>query len=146
MGLKPRTPPPRVEPKTSFLNVDLDLESQSDLVPLIEALGPVYVLHQTHEATFVASLEIEEVGLDCRATISALLDLVDALDEKARQRWDNCTLRRFDIGIQSGIDPRMVQYDLPARLVKRIAAAGSDLVVTVYGARDRSPLPAQPEY
>jgi len=124
-----------VEATTVFLNVDLDLEGPANLAPLVRALGPVDILHQSDAAPFVAHLEIDQVGLDCLATISALLDLVEGLAPDARALWDQCTTRSFNIGIQSGLAPHYSEYALPATLLSRLAAVGADAVVTIYGAR-----------
>jgi hypothetical protein len=138
MGSKARPHGKRhtIEGRVDFLNVDLELEGASDLDALVEALGDVFVLHRTTEPPFVANLEMEPaVGMDFDATLSALLDRVEKLDERARRLWEQCTARRFDVGIQSGLEPHSSQYVLSVPLLQRLTAVGADVVVTVYGAR-----------
>lgn len=140
MGLKPRPDGEKytIEDGVHFLNVDLELESPVDLTPLVQAFGPIYLLHKTSEHPFVANLEIENACLDCEDTIAALLDLVENLDKRARGLWEDCRARRFDIGLQSGLTPHYKQYRLSATLMKRLTAIGAE-VVTLYGAQYETP-------
>ena len=92
-----------IEAKTEFINVDLDLAGPSDLAPLVAALNPPYVLHCTSDAPFVAILEAEMGDMDVHATVEALLCLIEDLDEAGRSLWNQCSMRRFNIGIQSGL-------------------------------------------
>lgn len=138
MGLKPRKSSKQytVEPDVEFLNVDLELESPLDLEPLVSALGPVFILHSTSEPPFVAHLEIEhDVDRDFNDTIRALLVLIETLDDAGQAMWNECTVRRFDIGLQSGLQPHSSQYTLPATLLQRLAAIDAEVVITLYGAR-----------
>ena len=143
MGFKPRPSGDEylIEATTEFLNVDLELAGPSDLAGLVEALTPVFVLHITSEFPFVANLEVESgnVNMDCDATISALLDLVDKLDDDARGVWDQCTLRRFNVGLQSGLEPHCAEYSISAPSLQRLAAAGAEVMFTVYGSRYQPP-------
>tara|TARA_R110002096_G_scaffold433887_2_gene653711 strand:+ start:18256 stop:18726 length:471 start_codon:yes stop_codon:yes gene_type:complete len=151
MGFKPRkkatSPKLRetIEARVDFLNVDLELEGPKNLAPLVRALGDVYVLHITSEAPFVANLELgsepepgRSVASDAallEARVRSLLALVEGLDEPARELWDACTKRSFNVGLQSGLAPAYTQYALPSSLLQRLGAVGAELVVTLYGAR-----------
>lgn len=138
MGFKARQPEPiyAVEPTTEFLNIDLELEGPVDIAPLIQALSPVYVLHSSSKAPFMANLEIEPgVGMDFHSTMLAFLTVIESLDHATRALWDQCTKKCFDIGLQSGLEPHCSQYSLSASHLQRLASIGAELVITVYGAQ-----------
>ncbi len=143
MGFKPRPSGDEylIEARTEFLNVDLELAGPSDLAGLVDALAPVSVLHITSEFPFVANVEAQSgnVNMDCDATISALMDRVDGLGDDARGVWEQCTLRRFNIGLQSGLDPHCSEYSVSAPILQRLAALGAEIMVTVYGAQYQPP-------
>lgn len=128
-----------IEPTVAFLNVDLELEGPHDLTPLVEALAVMFVLHQTHEPPYVANLELAiDVGMDMEDVMSGLLDAIEELDADGQARWQQCTTRRFNIGIQSGLKPSCVAYVLSTQLLERLVAAGGHLVFTLYGAQYES--------
>ncbi len=149
MGLKPRIAPIRqtepiieedpidVEGLTTFLTVDLDLETPNGddaLSTLVEALGSVFELHRTtapHRTHLELSTDRE---LDMIETFDGLLSLIEGLPTEARAEWDQCTQRRFDIGIQAGLKPAATHYALDADLMTRLVRCGADVAITVYGA------------
>lgn len=140
MGLKPRQPsqPHTLETHAIFLNVDLELEGPSNLAPLVRALGNVHVLHTTTEAPFAANLELVSGPLGLEDTLRGLLALAEKLDGFAQDLWNGCTKRKFDIGLQAGLEPPFSQYVLSSSLLKRMGALGVDVVVTLYGAKIRT--------
>ena len=124
-----------VEDRTAFLNVDLDLGSSASLLALVEALGDVFVLHSSSDP-HRAHLELNaETPLDAPSTIDGLLNLVEGLSATAREQWDACSERRFDIGIQAGLEPGAEHIHLSSTLVSRLAACNAELAITIYGAQ-----------
>ena len=117
---------------TTFLNVDLEIESDSDLQSLIDEFGDaVSVLgHRKEGDRFFATFE---TGYgDPNRIIMEYLRLVKNLSPIVRKHWDNCSPKVFDIGIESGIVPRMYKVELSEESTNAISEMGGKVVVSVY--------------
>lgn len=138
MGLKPRPNRQRhaLEDDTAFINIDLDLVGPVDHAPLVAALGPVHAIHTTNEAPFFYIIELDGAAQDFDATMSGLLDSVENLDEAGRSRWNQCSVRRFNIGLRSRVEPRRHIYSMSVATLRRLAELGAEVVVTLYSPRD----------
>jgi hypothetical protein len=122
--------------ETHFLNVDLDIYSNSDLQPLVDAFGKkVSVLHcgRIHR-TYKAVLEVTKYTTNPDATIRALCDLIAALPAPAKRLWKEAKSRDFSIGIQAGEQPNSTDFALSADTVMQAAKVGARILITVYGA------------
>lgn len=118
---------------TRFLNVDLDLEGDEDLAPLIAAFeGAAFALHdEASIGTHRATLELLTDPTDALAGIRGFITAADALPASARAIWDRLGSRRLDLGIQAGDGPAF-RAVLPASLLTELARHGLGLAVTVY--------------
>jgi hypothetical protein len=71
-----------------YLNTDLDLVSECDLIPLVNALETrgIFPLHVTkgEDGRCYATLETDDTHGAPESNISAMLDAIEALDEDAR--------------------------------------------------------------
>ena len=89
-----------------FLNVDLELESNTSLDAIAQAFGDrVHVLHNGPHGDIPYLLALEVYAgddEDPESIIEAFCDLIEELSPKGMAIWKKCTLRRFDIGIESG--------------------------------------------
>jgi hypothetical protein len=118
----------------SFLNVDLDLQSSKDLTPIINDFGEdVIVLHhgkmmEHHHASF----EVAESFAGPNELISFFCTLVENLSEEARVIWDNCCIRRFDLGYESGQQPRCWHSEITAKTIARVNDVGASITITIY--------------
>lgn len=119
-----------------YLNTDLEIESKQDLSPIVEEFGEdVSVLHQwefrEHQH---ASFEIAGSSLISNAddVISFFCSLVDNLPPSAREIWDGCSSRIFDIGYQSGTEPHSFRSEIRASTIQRAADIGASIVITIY--------------
>ena len=72
-------------------------------------------------------------------TIGDLLAAVEGLPADARHLWDACERRTLDIGLNSKTKPGNWQSPLPADLIRRAAAAGLGVGLTLYGPFDEEP-------
>jgi hypothetical protein len=116
---------------TEFLNVDLDVAGDADdLMTLLDSIkSSVIVLsHLGREA----SLELAQGGSSLEATVTGLVNLVDALEPSVRAIWDRLELRRANIGIQAASQPHAACYAMSARAVQQLAALRFEVAVTVY--------------
>ena len=125
--------------ETRYINTDLDLESGFDLSPLtdaLESLGvfPLQVL-RTEERGWISALETTTEYKDPETNITAMLDAIDALNEEMTALWKKCSLRDFDIGYECGEEPHYIRNNLSLNTIQRIAQAGAELRITLYGLR-----------
>jgi hypothetical protein len=130
-----------------FLNVDLELESNTSLDGIAQAFGDrVHVLHNgSHgDIPYLLALEIYAGDdHDPESIIGAFCDLIETLPAKTKACWKKCTMRRFDIGIESGtgVAKRFgaLCLSLSPKTLKRVAALDAEAVITVYPPRPPEP-------
>jgi hypothetical protein len=121
---------------TEFLNVDLDLESGKSLEPLLSEWGDqVHVLYHgpSDENTNLLALEVYEGDdEDPDSIINAFCGLIESLSPRGRAVWNNCSMRRFDIGFESGVTGRPLYVDLDSKTLKRVSDLSGSIGVTIY--------------
>ena len=126
-----------------FLNVDLELESNTSLDTIAQAFGDrVHVLHNGPHGDIPYLLALEVYAgddNDPESIIEAFCDLIEELTPKGLAIWKKCALRRFDIGIESGTGLEKKFGALCLRLspeiLARISVLKADVVITVYPPR-----------
>lgn len=128
--------PAQTVEQTTFLNVDLDIYSKTNLKPLVAALGEeVYVLHLGRERDlWSAHLELAEHPRSVDVAIRRFAALILALPPAARNLWDSATTRDFNIGVQAGSMPRLWEAKIAPQTIQRVSSLKARLVVTVYAA------------
>ena len=134
----------RVDNIISYLNTDLDLASAEDLHPLVDALqsAALFALSVTlgQDGRWYATLETEADHAEPETNIDSMLAAIEALDVVNRKRWDECTLREFNIGYDCGAEPWAFNQGLSPNLLGRMAAARAALRITLYPDR---PIPRE---
>ncbi len=119
---------------THFLNVDLDIYSKSNLLPLVDGLGRkiavMYVgkIRGQHRA----HLEVARYTRSADVTIRALCKLIEALPKNLRALSDAATVRSFSIGIQAGTHPDSIDFVVGPSAVKAVSDVAAQIVITVY--------------
>ena len=121
----------------TFLNVDLDVESDRPLEALVADLGEeVVVLHHGQaRGLHVATLETAADSKSAEATILNFCMLLENLSDDARAVWDGCCTRTLDIGFDSGDSPSSLRSVLHPGTVRRVAELGAAITVTIYARR-----------
>jgi hypothetical protein len=124
-----------VSDPTRFLNVDLDIEGDEDLAPLVAAFeGAAFALHdESGDGTFRATLELLADPGDALAGIRGFIAAVEALPARARAMWDGLGSRRLDVGVQAGDGPAF-RAELPASMLAELARLELSLAITLYAA------------
>ncbi len=119
-----------------FLNIDLDIESESSLQPIIDGFGDsVTVMYNICEGDrYKASFELADVG-EPEQLLNRYAALVEALDETQRQCWDQCTKRVFDMGFDSGHTPNNFHSPISAAAIANLCRIDGSIVVTIYPTR-----------
>ena len=119
-----------------YLNTDLDIESKSDISPIVEEFGEdVIVLHHGERKGYQhASFEISGSSFDADAdgVISSFCTLVEELPKEVREIWDGCVLRVFDIGYESGSSPQNLRSEIRPSTILRVAKIGASIAITIY--------------
>ena len=128
----------------SFLNLDLELESSSNLSALAEELGHgVFVLYcGPVSAGFRLSVEPAIDGLlnaSPRACTEHFLGLLEALSSEGVALFQGCSSRVFDYGFDGGLEAEPLHTNLGRTDLARMAALGIDLRVTTYPFRAAEP-------
>ena len=101
----------------TFLNVDLEIASETSLAPLLDALLPTVVVlfHQAESGRHHATLEldIDPCGpANPDEGILSFCRLIRALAPEARHCWNHLSLRQFDIGYDASQPPHATQMSL----------------------------------
>lgn len=119
-----------------YLNTDLDLVASVDLALLaatFESKG-VFPLHVTRgeNGLWSATFETEEEYEDPESNITAMLSVIEQLDEPERSVWQSLTVCEFNIGYDCGTKPWAFNQGLSNDLLRRIAEVKASLRVTLY--------------
>ena len=118
-----------------YLNTDLDIESNEDLTPIIEAFGEqVFVLHHglikgRHHVSFELSYDHYSIPDEA---IRSFCDLIENLPPTGNLIWSRCITRVIDVGIESGASPQCYRFELPQSTIHRVSATGASLAVSIY--------------
>jgi hypothetical protein len=116
---------------TKFLNVDLDLCGDTgDLNEILRSIetSVVVLSHADQEA----SVELAKEFSSLEQTVTALIELIDALQPKAKSIWNRLEFRRLNVGIQAAREPHAAFLALSAKAVESLAALQFEIFLTVY--------------
>jgi hypothetical protein len=127
-------------PEIRYLNTDLDLVSPVDLVPLTGHLTAAGVspLMPTlgDDGLWYVAFETDESFDEPETNIAEMLGAIEAATGAARSCRDSCTKREFDVGYESGQEPRHLRQGLSNALLRRVGNVGASLRVTLYAVTD----------
>ena len=117
-----------------YLNVDLEIESKSDLSKIVEEFGDdVSVLYCGEMRGYQhASFEIPANPAGADETINDFCFLVEQLTKEAREIWEGCCSRVMDVGYESGTSPQNFRSEIRSSTVQRVAAIGASIMITIY--------------
>jgi hypothetical protein len=126
-------------PRTSFLNVDLDVHASRPLTRLaraLEALGAV-TLHcgRLSSGKYRASFELPSNPRSADVAIRGLVRLIDALPSVPRKVWDSADLRDFNVGIQAEKAPFSFTSRLRPTTLALVTKLRGHVTYTVYAPR-----------
>src|SRR6187549_3078630 len=114
-----------------YIQVDLLIEGDFNLRRLVRFFGdaafelwPI----RPHEAV----LELNGVDGSMNKTLRGFCEVIEAFPPKGRALWDKATKRVFDIGFESGDRGRAMSLAIQPALLRRIAALGATIAITIY--------------
>jgi hypothetical protein len=121
---------------TTFLNVDLDLYSGSNLQPLVTAFGQrVLTLHVGRKAqTYSAHLELSREPKTADFAIRSFAALINALPKVERKLWDTAKVRDFNVGVQAAMQPHSYEIPIAYETIKIVSELKARIVLTIYAA------------
>jgi hypothetical protein len=121
--------------ETTFLNVDVDVLSATQLEPLVAALGRKVAVHYVGREGrhYGAHFSLYNPGTPDRA-VRTLTALIGRFPKPARSCWNRARQRVFNIGVQSGVEPRSHETLISVAAVEAISRVGGSLTVTIYAA------------
>ena len=119
-----------------YLNTDLDVWAASDVKPLVNALASrgVCSLHreQARDGDQFAVFETAEDYAAPEENLLVMLAAVESLTGDAAAVWAGGSLREFNIGYACGDRPHGFTHGLSNDVLRRLAAVGATLRVTLY--------------
>lgn len=121
--------------ESSFLNVDLEIESALKLDLLAAAMGKrVLVLHSGPgpRKRHLLALESSREQKGADATIHALCAAVESLPPAARRVWSAAARKEFDVGHELRPSERSSRFTLRPDTLERVARLGATLAFTCY--------------
>ena len=115
-----------------FLNVDLDVETDADLTPLIQALEPY--ADSLERPPGRASFELNSVARSKapEPIIVEFVRLVKGLPLPAREVWNGAARRVFDVGLRSGLAPFSESHQLSTATLLEVASVQAEIAFTMY--------------
>ena len=123
-----------------YLNTDLDLVSPIAFAPLADALKSNQLVPlqftQGADGRWYAVFETREQYREPEPNIAKMLDAVESLSRDHRTLWDTCEKREFNIGYDCGDEPWAFQQGLTNGTLRRMAALGATLFLTLYPQRE----------
>ena len=129
---------------TSYTNTDLDLKSTSSFTSLRDELAATCtLLHYTHgedqnwHAIVESSYPDEEHTEDRNAAmdIRLIVNALKRLSSNARQEFDECYMREFNIGFDCW-DTWSYLHSVPTDILRDLADLSCTIAVTLYPMRD----------
>jgi len=117
-----------------FLNVDLEIVSSVPLSNVSEEFGDdVMVLYSGETSCgYMYSYELAGFDGDADSTIQRFCDLIESLSMSARKMWDDCHLKTFDIGFDSGSAADLYRATIRSDTILRVSKVGAEFAVTIY--------------
>lgn len=121
--------------ETEFLNIDLDISSEEDISELIIEIGNnTCVLNNScEEGIFVATFETGYQ--EPNQIINEFVSIINELSPKAKNQWEGCKAREFNIGYDGGEIPSVFVSALSGNSIKGISEINGEVVITIYGCK-----------
>lgn len=117
------------EGATRFLNVDLDICAEFDLKEIIDAMGGIIVLN--HADPTRASLELDADVADIDVAVRGFSRIVAGFPPRIARKWQACTSRSLNIGIQPGVRPYASEFSISRTSLALIEKHKFEVAITV---------------
>lgn len=128
-------------PIIQYLNTDLDLVCDVDpaiLASEFESRDLVVNVTPGDDGLFYVLCEDWDES-EPEPNIVRLLDAIEGLSDAARDVWDRCSKREFNVGYDCGDEPWSFNQGLSNFVLRRIADCGASFRITLYPFRRQEP-------
>ncbi len=118
----------------NFLNIDLDMESDSDITPIVAFWGERISVNrlECQDGIWYGSFETWE---EEENTIIAIYhDLVTNLSPDLRRVWNQARKRDFDFGYEGGDIPKSFHSRLSLESISKLTEIKGSVTITIYPA------------
>ena len=118
-----------------YLNVDLDVEGPRQLCHILQALsksGIDCLGYFKTERGHVANFEVTALPSDPNSVVAEFCDAIEGFRGDAAAAWSSAHRRTFDIGFDGDGSAGCSRFEIKADTVRRAAALGTSLGVTIY--------------
>ena len=119
------------------INTDLEIESRSDLSPLIkwfedEGIGSLGS-YKSRGVYYAAFEFVVEVG-DPESLIEQFCMYISSLDGELKTLWEGCCKKVFDIGFgyEESDKPVKLETTVTEKTISRVAGLGASIAITIY--------------
>lgn len=121
-------------PQIEYLNTDLDLVCDVDpaiLVSKLEAADLAVHVSSGEDGLFYVLCE-DSNETEPEPNLVRLLDAIEALSGPARDLWNRCSKREFNVGYDCGDEPWSFNQGISNEVLRRMANSGSSFRITLY--------------
>jgi hypothetical protein len=119
--------------ESEFLNIDLEIESKSNITCIINELGSRVIILRNQEINGLYFVSLETIFSEGNEIINEYLSLINGLKPKTRELWDNCTKREFNFGYRcSGKTSYSFQSNISEKSIHSLSKIGGSVAITIY--------------
>ena len=118
--------------ETSFLNIDLDIESKEDLTPLMKCWKDEIVIFRLEKENGIWYCSIETSEVSESDIINKYYQLVSNLNSDLKNIWYRALKRNFDFGYERNITQKSFQTNISQEYVSKINEMHGSITITTY--------------
>ena len=122
-----------------YLNVDLEIEGPSPLSQILQEFsesGISCLGYLETERGHFANFEVTALPSDPNSIVCEFCDAIEEFRDEAGGTWAGAHRKTFDVGFDSDGSAGCTRFELKADTVRRTAALGASLGITIYRVSD----------
>ena len=123
----------------AYLNVDLEIEGPRPLCHILQEFSESDICclgcFETGRGHF-ANFEVTALPSDPNSIISEFCDAIETFREDAGATWAAAHRKTFDVGYDSDGSAGCSRFELKADTIRRAAALGASVVITIHSLSD----------
>lgn len=115
-----------------FLNIDLDIESQDDISPVVKEFSSKLTVMRNDHSKGMYYASFETGYSEENEIIEEYVNIIEGLSPEARAIWNNCLKKEFDFGYEGGDKPNDFRSKIRAKSIELLAKVSGSVTVTIY--------------
>jgi len=119
----------------SFIDIEFEVESNTDLTSIAKEFGEEVCVHYCGErepGKFFLSLQLSDIDSTPDDRAIRLCSLVERLSPKAKKIWGEAYDRCFDLGFDANLDIKVGLHIFSSETLNRLATIGVRIAVSIY--------------